>query len=179
MWTKLIRRSLLLEHEIRFSEVLKLYEDGLVALQVFNAAKVVAYRSCPTYHYRILNNSLCHINETRLVKDCGCILEELQKYMRASRCDNILGDAFYARTLFLTKKMALRSFFARGAQGSFLKRFRAFKEILLTEPYRTAVKRAASLKLVGNEKNYGRLMGHGLFFMTALMYECRARLLRR
>ena len=174
LWTKLIRRSLLVQNAIRFSPSLKLYEDGLVSLQVFEYASVVAYRRVPTYHYRILDNSLCHINEMRLIHDSDEIVSQVGAFVQGR--EEKLHDAFMARVLFLTKKMALRSFFCKAAQGSFFRRYRAFKDVLSTEPYRSAAKSAARLKLCGNEKIYGRLVGRGLFFATALMYEARSRI---
>jgi glycosyltransferase involved in cell wall biosynthesis len=179
LWTKLIRRTLLVDNGIRFSGSLKLYEDGLVALQVFQHAKSVCYRRVPVYHYRVLNNSLCHINEQKLVTDCANIVREVESFIQANGCEDALRDAFMARVLFLTKKMALRSFFCRGAQGTFFSRYKAFKGIFATEPYCSAVKNAARLKLSGNEKCYGKLTGHGLFLLTALLYELRTRIRRR
>lgn len=178
LWSKLIRRELLIENGIRFSRTLKLYEDGLVALQVFQHAKMVCYKKVATYHYRILNNSLCHINELKLVTDCSDILNEIQTFLDRHDVEENLLPAFLSRALFLTKKMALRSFFCKGAEGSFYKRYKSFKSILLKEPYLTAVKRAGTLKLCGNEKSYGKLMNHGLFFATALMYELRTKIRR-
>lgn len=178
LWSKLIRRQLLVENGIRFSKALKLYEDGLFALQVFQVAKSVCYKQIPTYHYRILNNSLCHINEQRLVTDSSNILKEVKAFLDRNQCIGALNGAFLARALFLTKKMALRSFFCKGAEGSFYRRYKAFKDVLLTEPYCIAIKEVKALKLCGNEKNYGKLMGLGLFFITALMYELRARFRR-
>ena len=178
LWSKLIRRTLLVDNGIRFSSALKLYEDGLVALQVFEYAKTIAYKQVPVYHYRILNDSLCHVNEQRLVMDCANIVREIETFICASGNDVVLRDAFMARVLFLTKKMALRSFFCKGAEGSFLGRYKAFKEVLAAEPYCTAVKNTARLKLCGNERTYGKLVGRGLFLATALMYELRTRIRR-
>lgn len=178
LWSKLIRRTLLVDNGIRFSSALKLYEDGLVALQVFEYAKTIAYKQVPVYHYRILNDSLCHVNEQRLVMDCANIVREIETFICASGNDVVLRDAFMARVLFLTKKMALRSFFCKGAEGSFLGRYKAFKEVLAAEPYCTAVKNTARLKLCGNETTYGKLVGRGLFLATALMYELRTRIRR-
>lgn len=179
LWTKLIRRTLLVDNGIRFSGSLKLYEDGLVALQVFQHAKSACYRRVPVYHYRVLNNSLCHINEQKLVADCANIVFEVDGFIQASGCEDSLREAFLARVLFLTKKMALRSFFCRGAQGAFFSRYKTFKSIFMAEPYRSAVKSAAKLKLCGNEKSYAKLTGRGLFLLTALLYELRARIRRR
>lgn len=178
LWSKLIRRTLLVENGIRFSGALKLYEDGLVALQVFEHAKTIAYKQVPVYHYRVLNNSLCHVNEQRLVTDCANIVREIEAFIQANGNETVLRDAFMARVLFLTKKMALRSFFCKGAQGSFFGRYKAFKGVFATEPYGTAVKNADRLKLCGNERTYGKLVGRGLFLATALMYELRARIRR-
>lgn len=179
LWSKLIRRELLVQNDIRFSSTLTLYEDGLVALQILEHARVIAYRQVPTYHYRVLNNSLCHINEQKLVTDCANIIREVGGFIRTSGSRDSLGEAFLARVLFLTKKMALRSFFCRGAQGSFFSRYKAFRNIFKAEPYSTAVKSTAKLKLCGNERSYGKLTGHGLFLLTALLYELRARIRRR
>lgn len=179
LWSKLIRRQLLLENGILFSRTLKLYEDGLFALQVFQFAKSIAYKQVPTYHYRVLNNSLCHINEKRLVADSSNILNEIQAFMDVFDKERALEPAFLSRALFLTKKMALRSFFCRGAQGTFYRRYKAFKDLLLTEPYKTAVKKANVLKLCGNEKSYGKLMHFRLILLIAVMYEMRTRIRRR
>lgn len=178
LWTKLIRRSIFTNNEIRFNGKLKLYEDGLVALQVFQRAKIVAYRSVPTYHYRILNNSLCHVNEDRLVNDSANILVEVKNFIDDTGAAH-LQDAYLARALFLTKKMALRSFFCTESQGSFLIRYKAFKNVLAAEPYCDAVAKVDKLKLCGNEKSYGKLIGRGLHFVVALMYELRSKVKRR
>lgn len=178
LWSKLIRRELLVRNAIRFSSTLTLYEDGLVALQVFEHARVVAYRHVPTYHYRILNNSLCHINEKRLIHDCDEIVSQVGAFVAQGR-EKKLGDAFLARVLFLTKKLALRSFFCKGSTGSFFKRYREFAAILKKNPYAEAVAAAPSLKLCGNEKSYGALVHAGFVFAVALMYEMRTRFLHR
>ena len=179
LWSKLIRRTLLIDNGICFSSALKLYEDGLVALQIFEHAKKIAYKQVPVYHYRILSNSLCHVNEQRLVTDCANIVREIKSFIQASENGAALHDAFMARVLFLTKKMALRSFFSKDAQGLFFKRYKAFKDVFATEPYCSAVKNAARLKLCGNERTYGKLVGCGQFFAVALMYELRAKIRHR
>ena len=175
LWTKLIRRELLVQNEIRFSSRLKLYEDGLVALQVFEYARVVAYKQVPTYHYRILSNSLCHINEQRLVHDCNEIVSQVGAFVAQGRNEK-LGNAFMARVLFLTKKMALRSFFCKGCSGGFFKRYREYAGVLRRTPYSDAVSEVPNLKLCGNEKSYGKLVHAGLVFFVALMYELRSRI---
>ena len=174
LWTKLIRRELLVQNEIRFSSRLKLYEDGLVALQIFEYARVVAYKQVPIYHYRILSNSLCHINETRLVYDCDEIVSQVGAFVMGQ--EEKLGDAFLARVLFLTKKLALRSFFCKESEGSFWSRYRKYASVLKRMPYAESVKAAPRLELIGNEKNYGKLVHAGLVLVVALMYEIRARL---
>ena len=179
LWSKLIRRKLLVDNGIRFSDALKLYEDGLVALQVFQHARSICYKRVPVYHYRVLNNSLCHINEQKLVADCANIVREVESFIQANGCETVLQDAYMARILFLTKKMALRSFFCKGAQESFYQRYKAFKSLFRMEPYCKAIKNTAKLKLCGNEKTYGKLTGRGLFLLTALLYELRARIHRR
>lgn len=176
LWTKLIRRELLVQNAVLFSSKLKLYEDGLLALQVFEYARVVAYCRVPTYHYRILNNSLCHINESRLVHDCDEIVSLVGAFVKGR--EEKLGNAFMARVLFLTKKMALRSFFCKGSTGGFFKRYREYAAILKRTPYADAVAAAPTLKLCGNEKSYGKLVHAGLVLAVALMYEMRARIRR-
>lgn len=176
LWSKLIRRNLLVDNGIQFSKTLKLYEDGLVALQVFQFAKMVCYKKVPTYHYRILNNSLCHLNEAKLVSDCSCIINEIQSFLNDYDKECTLKDAFLARVLFLTKKMALRSFFCKGCEGSFARRYKSYRNLLSQDPYCSAVKSVPSLKLIGNEKLYGKMLHLHLSFLTALMYDIRSKL---
>ncbi|MCF0216747.1 MAG: glycosyltransferase family 2 protein [Fibrobacteraceae bacterium] len=175
LWTKLIRRSLLTKNVIKFSGGLKLFEDGLVALQVFQLAKTIAYRSVPTYHYRILNNSLCHINENRLIRDCEKILGEVWNFIEKNQAQH-LRDAYLSRALFFTKKMALRSFFSKGAVGSFFKRYGTYRKLLATSPYADAIRESSDLKLCGNERSFAKMLRiHGSFFV-AFMYELRTKI---
>lgn len=174
LWSKLIRREILAQNQIRFSSNLKLYEDGLFALQVLECARIVAYKHVLTYHYRILNNSLCHINERSLVHDCDEIVSQVGAFVKDR--EEKLGDAFMARVLFLTKKLALRSFFCKESEGGFWSRYREYARVLKKMPYAESVKAAHRLKLVGNEKSYGKLVHVGLVLVVALMYEVRARL---
>lgn len=176
LWSKLIRRDLLIQNGIRFSTSMKLYEDGLVALQVFHWAKVVAYKQALTYHYRILANSLCHVNEDRLVEDCGKIAVQVKDFMEKSGALGVLQEAYYARLLFLLKKMALRGFFFKGSEKGFFQRYREYRNLLVSSPYRDAVAAVPSLKLTGNEKTFGRMLKCRMGLLLALMYETRARL---
>lgn len=178
LWSKLIRREMLMKGMLRFSSSMKLYEDGLFALQVFHEAKVVAYKQVLTYHYRILPNSLCHINEDRLVEDCGKIAFYVKEFMSASGDVEILQDAYYARILFLLKKMALRGFFFKGSEKSFWTRYRAYGKLLKSSPYVDSIAAVPKLRLVGNEKKFCWLLKFRLNFLIALMYEVRARILR-
>jgi len=173
VWSKLIRRQLLVDHDIRFNPQLHLYEDGLFVLQVLQVAKIVSFKRILTYHYRVLENSLCHINENHLIQDSKDLLTAVKIFLK----DNPdLHMAYLARALFQTKKMALRSFFCKESEGSFVKRFRDFRTLFSQEPYREAVGAIPRLKLSGNEKKYGKMLQMHLSLVVALLYEIRAKL---
>lgn len=178
LWSKLIRRSLLVDSGLRFSTSMKLYEDGLLALQVFHYARVVAYRQVFTYHYRVLANSLCHVNEDRLVEDCEKIASQVMSFMESSGDAVTLRNAYHARLLFLLKKMALRGFFYKGSKKGFLRRFLEYRGLVSRSPYAEAVASVPHLRLLGNEKKFSWMLKLHLSFLVAAMYEIRARLFR-
>lgn len=58
-WHYLIKRSLIVENNLRFDPSLKgLFDDGTFILNVLEKAESVSYISCPTYFYRHVPNSI-------------------------------------------------------------------------------------------------------------------------
>ncbi|WP_407441616.1 glycosyltransferase family 2 protein [Fibrobacter sp.] len=176
-WAKLIKKNLLDKFNIRFNTKLKLYEDGLFILNLLQHAEKVRCIRNVVYHYRIVSSSLCHKDDIQLANDYAAIAKEVEEFLALYDEEKFLRNPFYARMLYVTKKMVLHSYFYKNARDSFFVRYRKFANLLRQSPYKEALQNFCELKLLGRDRQYGKLLHCHLSFVVGLLYELRARFL--
>jgi glycosyltransferase EpsH len=175
LWTKLIKRDLIEKNEIRFVSSLDLFEDGIFLLNVFQFARKISYLQVQIYHYRLVQNSLCHKNDPQLVLSCKKIAQEVLCFAKKYGKDHTFYDAYYSRIIFFAKKIAIRSFFYKANKASFITTYKSYRKILLEEPYKTAIEKISDLRLVDNEKYFGRLLYYRLYFWFCVACSFKSR----
>ncbi len=138
-WNKIVRRSLLTEHNISFDLRVKgIYDDVLYSAYVLAEAKTVAYIGKPVYNYRQVATSMTRVFKKNILQInemiFTCWQEFLQRYdpqgeWRAAYYGNVMRRLDHAvQVYFLTEanpapKQAKRRELAR---------------LIRTEPYRSA-----------------------------------------
>lgn len=90
VWNKLYRRSVLMEHKIRFSNRLTLGEDGAFLVLLWQYAKRIAYVEEKLYHYQYLRKASATV---RLYQD------EVRRFYQHMDVVQVLLEAFADRKL--------------------------------------------------------------------------------
>ena len=140
-WNKLVRRSLLLEHDIRFdSRVRGVFDDVIYTAHVLANAKTVAYIGKSVYCYRQVGQSMTRgfkpdilsVNEQIFV----CWEEFLSQHdpageFRQAYCANVLRRLDHAVQVY---------FLSEGSLAPRRQRLRELKTVMGSEPYRTAAR---------------------------------------
>lgn len=170
LWTKLIRRSLLKENNIQFPLTISLFEDGMVALQIFQFAKCVVYVQKTTYHYRVLNASLCHSFDFSSLAVYQAISKEILQFLSSHQKSTDFYLAYDARFVYYVKKQIAQMF---SAKGSFFQKYLTSKKILNEDFYRPFLKKIPQLRLIRNERIFAFLAYFRLDLLLALLMRIR------
>ncbi|MBR6722254.1 Stealth CR1 domain-containing protein [bacterium] len=131
-WNKLVKRNLILENDIRFSNI-KCYEDVIFILKSFIYSNNFSYVNKSFYHYRIRKNSTVRTYENRY-KDFIYITEEIKTFLKNQK-------------LLHTMKKNLEYFFVMGTYWQFksLKKFSS--KFLLLKYIIPKLKTSTNIKL--------------------------------
>ena len=147
-WNKLVRRSLLLENDIRFDLRVKgIFDDLIYTAYIFAAAKKVAYVHVPVYGYRQLESSITHTYKPNLLEINEAIFQSWQDFMKRYGADGRFLKPYYANVLRRLKASLGLYFFNKKNEKSFRKQCAELKALMNSEPYRTAVQELESDKL--------------------------------
>lgn len=147
-WNKLVRRSLLLENDIRFDLRVKgIFDDLIYTAYIFAAAKKVAYVHVPVYGYRQLESSITHTYKPNLLEINEAIFQSWQDFMKRYGADGRFLKPYYANVLRRLKASLGLYFFNKKNEKSFRKQCAELKALMNSEPYRTAVLELESDKL--------------------------------
>ena len=148
-WRAMVRRKLLIDHEVVFDESLTLGEDILFWQNVYDHVKRAAYIEVPIYHYRVVTDSLSHGYKGNLLTTYQQVFEAEESYLRSTEKGRIHWDAYYFRVL-IHIHLSMYALFLNPENPS-RHAFRDFKQLLKTEPYRTAIQAVPLDKLLSKK----------------------------
>lgn len=145
-WDKVYRRKFLDDHGIRFQPELKVLDDMVFNMKVFGAAKKVSYFKDKIYHYRFVPDSITNCykadrveQDQKVWKYIGYYMEETFKNDRWTMAEKRqLLQAFYCRVIKSFSICCRLCFFHTNNHSSLKEKIGYVKEVLETEPYRTA-----------------------------------------
>lgn len=174
-WGFLIKKEIFEKNNIEFPRDLNYYEDGVALLKIFEFASSVAYIKEQVYLYRITKNSLCHSEGSDLIEKCSKVSCYISNFISEFNKGNEFTNAYYARMIFFLKKIALKSFFIKEFPGSFFKKYKGFKQLVISKEYKKATQNIKHLKLKESEKYFGYVLRFRLTFFYALAQHFRNR----
>ena len=155
-WNKLVRRQLLLDHNIRFDLRLKgIFDDLLYTAYIFAAARRIAYVHVPVYNYRQLGSSITHSYKDDLLQINEAIFTAWREFMDRYGTDGQFEKPFYANVLRRFKSTLGLYFFSPMNQKSFRQQCGELKALMVSEPYRTAFR---ELEPEGIHNSYDKLV---------------------
>lgn len=139
-WTKLVKATLIQNNNLSFDPYVEgIFDDGLFALDVFQAAKRVAYVREATYHYRELSTSLTHRYNPRRVEIDGKVFNRIEAY--ALRNNNIAQfmSAYYSRVVTYLMHQMTVYYFHNECDKSCNERYKELKSEIESAPYKQAI----------------------------------------
>ena len=147
-WNKVVRRQLLLDHDIRFDLRVKgIFDDLIYTAYIFAAAKTVAYVHVPVYNYRQLGSSITHTYKADLLQIHQAIFTAWQEFMEKHGKEGQFQKPYYANVLRRFKSTLGLYFFSKKNTKSFRQQCKELKALMGTEPYRTALREVDGSKI--------------------------------
>ena len=169
-WTKLFRRSMLVENAVRFPTSISLFEDGIFGLTAFEHSKVISYLSVPFYNYRVLETSLCHSYKYNNIDLYKRISSEVCSLAERFAKGPDFYDAYETRFIYYAKKQVGQIF---ASNMGFWNKYRECKKLLTNEFYVPFLKKIAVKPLVMNERLFGRLVRLKLYLLLSVLMQVR------
>ncbi len=167
-WTKLIRRSLITDHNLTFdSRVKGVFDDGLFALNIFEHATKVAYTRQITIHIRTVTASLTHRFRPNQLEIYDTIYTQIKTFGQTHQKSNPFWRAFDGRILLYLGTAFDTYFFHKSYPQPTHTNYREFKETLHCSPYREAIQQAEYSKLGKREK---RIVSFSRMHLTSLLW---------
>lgn len=81
LWNKLVQRKIFVEHNIRFTEGLNMFDDKSVFYRIADQADRIAYLSEPLYIYNKTNEgSITSRKRTRAIEPALMLIEQMEDY---------------------------------------------------------------------------------------------------
>ncbi len=169
-WTKLFRRSMLVEKVVRFPTSISLFEDGVFGLTAFEHAKVISYLRVPFYNYRVLETSLCHSYKYNNIDLYKRISFEIRSLAERFAKGPDFYDAYETRFIYYAKKQVGHIF---ASDLKFWDKYRECKKLLTNEFYIPFLNKIATKPLVKNERLFGRLVRLKLYLFLSFLMQVR------
>ena len=169
-WTKLFRRSMLIQNAVNFPTSISLFEDGVFGLTAFEHSKVISYLSVPFYNYRVLTTSLCHSYKYNNIDLYKRISSEVCSLAERFAKGPDFYDAYETRFIYYAKKQVGQIF---ASNMGFWNKYRECKKLLTNEFYVPFLKKIAVKPLVMNERLFGRLVRLKLYLLLSVLMQVR------
>lgn len=140
-WRAMLRRNLLVEHEIKYDLSLKsLGEDIIFWQQVYEYVNRVAYIEVPIYHYRMLQDSLSHGYKENLFEIYKKVFDKEEQFLYEYKKDKDYWIAYYARVITYINQSMEQYFLNNCNPKSKKERYKEFKNIIKEHPFCSSIK---------------------------------------
>lgn len=151
-WRGMIKASVIRDNNLRFDPYVRgLGDDILFSLHLYEYIKKVAYIPEVIYHYRKLDNSYSHGFKANYLETVARIYEKQEDFLRNYKKDEFAWGAYYIRVLIYLQQGMQRYFRNTNNPRPETVRYQEFRELIRTEPYRSAIKKAP-LQFVGKNR---------------------------
>jgi glycosyltransferase involved in cell wall biosynthesis len=148
LWNKAVKRKLFLQNKIKFENSLKgVFEDGIVAANLLAAATKVTYMQLPIYNHRLRKNSISKEYKSEFVEISHSVVDCWKKFLDQYNGEGKYNKPFYANIIRLTKSLLDRCLYHELSVYSSKDARKILRQILGTEPYKTAFREAEFGKL--------------------------------
>lgn len=148
-WNKAVKKEFLNKTGICFDVSLKgIFDDILYTAYLYAEAKGVAYITVPVYDYRILKGSVTHSYKKNVLEINEAIFAAWNKFIKKYGSDGRFDKAYDALVIRRLKGTLGTYFFNEKNPLTITEQKEKLKKLLVTEPYRSAVKDVDHDKLI-------------------------------
>lgn len=137
-WTKLYNRQFLLKNGIRSDAKLRMSQDVMFNLCVYNHAKKAIFLPKKLYHYRILGNSTCHRYSEDQVARIKCIMEAIGSYIDKTDLGQAGTLLYQKRILVSLVNSCILDFCHKNNPNRYRERKKQFLKLKSEEPFCSA-----------------------------------------
>lgn len=139
-WNKLVRRKLLADSDIRFNlRVRGIFDDLIYSAHILAASKKVAYAHIPVYNYRLLSDSITQTYKPALLQINEAIFVAWEEFLEKYGYQQSLRTAYYSNVMRRLESALGLYFFHKQNPEKLTKNLRQLKQLIRTEPYRSAI----------------------------------------
>lgn len=147
-WTKFVKRSIVMDNNIRFDPyVMGLYDDGLFCLYLLEHVTSLYYCGRHTYNYRIVSGSLVHAYKENMMvpRIRGC--ERVDQFIEECGKDDSFRQAEYCRRVSYFAGILTSNFFSPSNRKKYPEIRKEIKAYLSDYPYKEAFAEAKASNL--------------------------------
>lgn len=148
-WNKAVNREFLLRNGIAFDIRVKgIFDDILYTAYILANANTVAYIQQPVYNYRILTGSITHSFKANLIEINNAIFNSWDEFLDVYGKDGRFDEAYASNVIRRLKSTLGLFYFSNKNPMPFKNQLKDIKNLIATEPYKTAIRRVNPSKLL-------------------------------
>ncbi|MDO4332603.1 MAG: glycosyltransferase family 2 protein [Eubacteriales bacterium] len=152
-WNKLFRRSIIEENNLRFDPYVKgIYDDNLFTLHYLMYTKTLSYIQKPVYNYLLLTGSITRSYKANSLDISERIYKRINDFIDETGDRPFFEDAFYIYVIRRFLRLLDVYFCAENNPKSKNERYKEMRDVMNSEPYRTAFKTVKLNMLLTNHK---------------------------
>jgi len=171
-WTKLIKRSLVTEHNLKFDSYVKgVFDDGLFCVEVFQKAKKVSYIRENLYYYRVLKTSLMRGFNPKREEINDRIFERIRNFGENYSCMSEIEGPYWGRVFLNLRFLFIAYFCNANNKASKKERYKEMKKVISKKVYSDMIKKVDISKLNSSGKKMIILLRLHLYIVVFNHFE--------
>lgn len=158
-WNKAVRRSLIIDNDIKFDVRVKgIFDDIIYTAYILANAKKVSYIQEPVYYYRILSTSITHTFKANALEINKAIFNSWREFMEKYGQDGFYDKPFYAVVIRRFVEILPVYFLSQKNPRSFSERMAEMKYVMQESEYQEAIKGVDANKLTPFQRTIWKFM---------------------
>ena len=152
-WNKLVKKSLLINNNIKFDLRLKgVFDDIIYTAYILAFSQKIIYIQKPVYCYRILDTSITHTFKPNVIEINSAIFNCWNEFFDRFNKTKTFEKPFYA-CIIRRLEESIRLYFINSNNDKDKKKLKLeYRNMIASEPYATAIKNVEILKLSKKQK---------------------------
>lgn len=136
---KLIKRSILMDYNIRYDSRIHFAEDTLFSMNLIKEAKHIVYIDQYLYHYNINSDSVTNKYRVGLKDDMKDFFEAAWDFIKSNNLETYLSEAYYIRAYIELQRCIRKEIWHKENKKNVLKKYRDARIFLNKDPFNTAL----------------------------------------